>query len=86
MLARQKILKSPGQTQPFISTPNPIQTPITLVIDFLTMPWHGYKPHGLNAGIRMGIEKMMLQKRQITNNLHRIFNMIMKRKQLRESG
>ena len=83
MLARQKMLKSPGQTQPFISTANPIQNPITLVIGFLTRPWHGYWPHGLIAGIGMRIEKMMLQKKQITNNLHRIFNMVMKKNQLK---
>ena len=83
MLQRQKILKSPGQIQPFMSTPNPIQNLITLVIAFLTTPWHGCESHGLNAGIRMGIQKVMLQKKQITNNLHRIFIMVMKRKQLK---
>ena len=63
MLARQKILKSPGRIQPFMSTANPIQNPITLMIGFLTTLWHGYWP--------------------LTNNLHRIFNMVMKRKQLK---
>lgn len=57
MLARQKILKSPGQIQPFMSTANPIQNLITLMIGFLTTPWHGYWPHGLNAGYRDGDRK-----------------------------
>ena len=63
MLPRQKTLKSAGQIKPFMSTANPIQNPITLMIAFLTTPWHGSWPHGLNADIGMGIEKKMIQKK-----------------------
>ncbi len=66
-----------------MSTANPIQNPITLMIGFLTRPWHGHRPRELNAGIGKGIEEMMLQKKQISNNLFRIFNMVLKRKRLK---
>ncbi len=53
------------------------------MIGFLTTAWNGYWPHGLNAGIGTAIKKMTLPKKQITNNLHRAFNMVFKRKQLK---
>ncbi len=48
MSARPKILKNPGQIEPFMSTANPIQNIVTLMIGFLTTTWHGYWLHRLD--------------------------------------
>jgi len=82
MLTRPKKLKSPGH-QPFVATFNSIQHPIILLVEFLTSPWYGYWPKGPDAGFGTAMEKMMLQKKQIANNLHRKFNMVIKRKRLK---
>jgi len=82
MLTRPKKLKSPGHT-PFVSTFNPIQHPIVLMMEFFTSPWYGCWPVGPNAEFGTAIEKMKLQKKQITNNLHRKFNMVIQRKRLK---
>lgn len=82
MLTRPKKLKSPGH-QPFVATFNSIQHPIILLVEFLTSPWYGYWPKGPDAGFGTAMKKMMLQKKQIANNLHRKLNMVIKRKRLK---
>jgi len=64
MLTRPKKLKSPGHP-PFVSTFNPIQHPIILLVEFLTRPWYEYRPNGPNAEFGTAMGKMMLQKNKL---------------------